>query len=130
MKKKISMLLVGVLVCGGAMAQNTDWVKIGEAKDVDLFLNRNAYEFSRLNNGKAIFGTVVQWRVKSTSKSEFYKDYVLEEDCRRGYGKMYGYDFSDRFTGFVEWVKDSETLGSSVAESLCTVASWNKSKIQ
>ncbi len=126
MKIKTCMMLLGFMLCEGAVAQSQDFVKIGDTEIFDLYLNRGAYEFSALANGKPIFGTVVQYRFKATNKSSFFKNYVLKEDCQRGYGKMRGYDLNDRFSEYLDWVKGSGTVGSDYAEALCRVASWDK----
>lgn len=126
MKNKIIVLMMGLLVCGSVVAQSSSLRKTGETQQSTYYLNTATYEFSRLMIGKSIFGVVIQQNNKSTNIVSYMKEYVIEEDCRKGYGQMNVYDLRDNFMENVSWVRNSGTVSDSISRNLCYVAGWDK----
>lgn len=124
MKRTIIAIIAGLSFVGGAQAQTSTWMRIGETTEAIYSLNTGAYEFSSLMNGKRIFGTVVKQYNKNSGINSFIKEYVLEEDCRKGYGMMNAYDLRDNFMQNVDWAKGSGTVSANIAQALCFEAGW------
>lgn len=125
MKKIFFALVAGLYICGNALAENSSR-KIGDTQRSTYYINTSTYEFSRLASGKAIFGAVLQENNKITNVASYFKEYVIEDDCRKGYGQMNVYDLRDNFMDNVNWVRNSGTISDTISGNLCYVAGWEK----
>ncbi|WP_231687404.1 hypothetical protein, partial [Ralstonia pseudosolanacearum] len=126
-KYGVGVVLAGLMICGNAQEPKYGFVKVAESEEMVLFVNVDSYRYRYLADIQS-FGAVVQIFRKMGGGSSFRKEYVLEPDCRRGYGRLYSHGLDDRNLQSYEWLKDSGTVASIHAEVLCHVSSWDKPK--
>lgn len=113
-------MMLGLLIGVSASAQTKEfmWLTKGAAYGNDYFIKFNSEHFSTTVDGRHMLGAVFK-DDDNRSKVDFYKLYVVTEECSQGYGYLYKYTLDGKYLNKADWVEGGGTTGGYIADFLC-----------
>lgn len=107
-----------------AFAQNTNWTQFGDTAARQWHFRNGSFEFMRSDRGQPGGALIVQMENKSTHLVDYFKIYVTEEDCARGYGTLVTLSVNNEYITETSFVAQGVSMSASGADLLCAV--YNK----
>jgi hypothetical protein len=110
----------GIFACFGASAED-GWVEVGSVETTTYSIKTASYSLETNRNGEEV-ATVIGRSVESKStRVEVHKWYVSSADCSRGYGSLVTLTINGDFDFDNEFVVNSGSMASLLAELICGV---------
>lgn len=112
-----------VALASSAFAQSSDWVEIGQSRDITILFKKGTGERGRNRAGDHFTSFIGQWVDKSTSKIDILKFYVTDQDCARGYGELTMLTLNNQVFHRQDIALNGGSVASIVATTICQVTS-------
>jgi hypothetical protein len=129
---RISSLIILFVCClpSGAFADDKDWYETAVTSDgKDTYsIKLGSGKFGTNKNGEPITTVIGRTVNKDDHQVHLYKWYVTDADCTNEYGKLVVLDLDGSYKFEAPYVKDSDSIGSEIAEAICAAAKSQRTK--
>lgn len=104
-------------------SDNSDWVAIVSSSDNSMLYSgkKGSFELTSTKGEIPIAVLLGQTENKKNKSITYNKWYVSTSDCERGLGKIVFLKISGDFDFEVDYVSKGDSVGSSIADAICTV---------
>lgn len=127
MKKLVASLTLFLVLSAPAFAQEAaHWTQFGDTASRQWHFRNGSFEVMHSDIGKRGGALIVQMENKATHLVDYFKIYVTEEDCARGYGTLVTLSLNNEYITDTSFVSHGESISASGADLLCAV--YNKAK--
>lgn len=117
---------IGINHSHGKKAQKTPkgWVLLGETEgnNVRFEGKTNSYELTNTRKGTRIAKIIVRQVDPVSHQISIYQRYVSLNDCKRKRGKIVAVDMDNNYKFENDFIIGGGSIGSSVAETICSIA--------
>jgi len=125
MKNLFACFALFMAVSAPAFAQDAAyWTQFGDTAARTWHFRNGSFEFMRSDTGKPGGTLIVQMENKRTHLVDYFKIYVSEDDCARGYGTLVTLSVNNEYITEASFVARGESMSASGADLLCAV--YNK----
>ena len=123
---KLLLAAITLTICSFSAYSQTEWILVENSKKNDMRWEAKpgSLEFSKTKGGTPIVAVIGKTTNTKTSSIELYKWYVSADDCGRKMGKVVSLKISGEFSFENDFVFDSGTIASGLAEFICGVADY------
>ncbi len=126
---KIFMLaLLAFFVSIPTHAAASDFFKISESEDgSETKIKASSVSYGKNKKGDDFTSAIFQTYLASSGKLFINERYVLNQDCERGYGRIFTLDTEGKFMFATDFALEGDSNASKMAKALC-VAYENRKK--
>jgi hypothetical protein len=108
----------------------SDFYKIAESEDgSETKIKVSSVSYGKNKKGDDFTSAVFQTYLASSGKLFINERYVLNQDCERGYGRIFTLDTEGKFMFTSDFALEGDSVASKMAKALCVAYEKRKARI-